>query len=394
MDYTGSTYNGPAIKMGSGTQAAAAYEAAHAVGYRTLGGTCPTVGLAGGYTQGGGHGALTSLYGMSADNVLEWEVVTANGSQIVASPSENADMYFALSGGGGGTYGTVISMTTKMYKDGQTGGASLAFNISSTTPDAYWDAINALQVGVSPIVDSGVVMLYEMSNSSFELLVSAPSHSKAQIATELGYITDHLKRAKIPYALSITSDPTYFDHFVRYYGPLPNGGYQVSHLIGSRLIPSSVVATNSAALTDAYRSITANGDWSIVALALNASHRVAGNSPGANAVLPAWRSALLHAVVYSPWDWSAPPATMVARERVLTTVIQPRLDGLTPGSGTYLNEANFDQADALEAFYGGNLGELTGIKKKYDPLDLFYAPTAVGSDAWTLNGDGRLCRSS
>ncbi len=359
-----------------------------------MGGTCPTVGLAGGYTQGGGHSALSSLYGLSADNVLEWEVVTANGSQIVASPSENEDLYFALSGGGGGTYGIVISMTTKMYLDGQTGGASLAFNTSSTTLDAYWDAINALQVGIAPVVDTGAVVLYEMSNSSFELLMTAPSHSKAQITTELGYITDHLKRAKIPYTLSITSDPTYFDHFVRYYGPLPNGGYQVSHLIGSRLIPRPVVADNSKSLTDAYRSITASGDWSMVAIGLNASHAVAGNSPGANAVLPAWRSALLHTVVYSPWDWSAPPETMVAREELLTTVIQPRLDSLTPGSGTYLNEANFNQSDALEAFYGSNLGRLVGVKRRYDPLDLFYAPTAVESDAWILNADGRLCRPS
>ena len=394
MNYTGSTYKGPAIKMGSGTQAAAAYEAAHSVGYRTMGGTCPTVGLAGGYTQGGGHSALSSLYGLSADNVLEWEVVTANGSHVVASPSENDDLYFALSGGGGGTYATVISMTTKMYLDGQTGGASLAFNISSTTLDAYWDAINTLQVGVSPIVATGAVMVYEMSNSSFELLMTAPSHSKAQVTTELGYIVDHLKQAKIPFTLSITSDPTYFDHFVRYYGPLPNGGYEVSHLIGSRLIPSSVVADNSLSLTDAYRSITASGDWSMVAIGLNASHAVAGNAPGANAVLPAWRSALLHTVVYSPWDWSAAPETMVAREELLSTVIQPRLDALTPGSGTYLNEANFNQTDALDAFYGSNLGRLVSIKKRYDPLDLFYAPTAVGSDAWILNADGRLCRSS
>ncbi len=61
MHYTGTTYKGPAIKMGSGTQAAAAYEAAHSVGYRTMGGTCPTVGLAGGYLTGGPANAHTVL---------------------------------------------------------------------------------------------------------------------------------------------------------------------------------------------------------------------------------------------------------------------------------------------------------------------------------------------
>ena len=80
-----------------------------------LGGTCPTVGIAGGYTQGGGHSALSSLYGLSADNVLEWEVVTANGTQLTATSSSNQDLYWALSGGGGCTYGVVMSMTTKLY---------------------------------------------------------------------------------------------------------------------------------------------------------------------------------------------------------------------------------------------------------------------------------------
>lgn len=63
------------------------------------------MGIAGGYTQGGGHSALTSAYGMGADQALEWEVVTPNGDHLIASPTQNTDLYFALSGGGGSTYG-------------------------------------------------------------------------------------------------------------------------------------------------------------------------------------------------------------------------------------------------------------------------------------------------
>ena len=70
--------------------------------------------------------------------MLEWEVVTANGTHTVASPSQNPDLYWALSGGGGSTYGTVISMTSKMYPESQTGGATLSFNTSSTTLSAFW----------------------------------------------------------------------------------------------------------------------------------------------------------------------------------------------------------------------------------------------------------------
>jgi hypothetical protein len=111
QNYTSPAYSGPAIRLGAGVQAYQAYEAAYAAGYRVTGGTCPTVGLAGGYTQGGGHGALSSSYGLGADNVLEWEVVTPKGELIVTSPQNHSDLHWALSGGGGGTFGVVVSMT-------------------------------------------------------------------------------------------------------------------------------------------------------------------------------------------------------------------------------------------------------------------------------------------
>lgn len=53
--YKSANYNGPAIKLGAGVLAYEAYEVANSHGYRVVGGTCATVGIAGGYSQGGGH---------------------------------------------------------------------------------------------------------------------------------------------------------------------------------------------------------------------------------------------------------------------------------------------------------------------------------------------------
>ncbi|MCJ1439370.1 hypothetical protein MMC27_008762 [Xylographa pallens] len=390
-NYISSTYSGVAMKMGAGTLAAAAYEAAHSINHRVVGGNCPTVGLAGGYNQGGGHSALSSIYGLAADNVLEWEIVTANGTHTVASPSQNIDLFWALSGGGGGTYAVVISMTTKMYPDAQVGGASFSFNTSSTSPSAYWTAINQLQQGLGAVVDTGATFLYEITNSSFLAFMSAPLVSPAQISSLLKYSTDHLEAQSIPYTLSITTDPTYYAHYDRYYGPLPDGIWQVSHLIGSRLIPRTFIQENSSALTAAYQNITASGDFTVVSIALNASNPT--HSVSENSVHPAWRTALLHTLAYSPWDWSAPREVMQAREEVLTAVIEPQLVGLTPDSGTYLNEANFQMRNNQHEFFGPNLQRLREIKKINDPHDLFYGKTAVGNEAWIEDSSGRLCRA-
>lgn len=77
----------------------------------------------------------------------------------------------------------------------------------------------------------------------------------------------------------------------------------------------------------------------------------------------------------------------------VTSHVMPKLDAVTPGSGIYLNEAHVEQTNWQTEFYGKNYGILLGIKKRYDPDSLFYAATAVGSEAWKVDGDGRLCHA-
>jgi FAD/FMN-containing dehydrogenase len=128
LDYTSKYYTGPALRFGAGVSGFEAYEFADQNGLQVVGGFCPTVGIVGGYTQGGGHSSLSSTHGLGADQALVWEVVTVDGKHVIASPTQNADLYGALSGGGGGTYAVVISLTVKAYPDGNIGGANLSFN--------------------------------------------------------------------------------------------------------------------------------------------------------------------------------------------------------------------------------------------------------------------------
>jgi FAD/FMN-containing dehydrogenase len=71
---------------------------------------------AGGFAQTAGHAPFSSSFGLGADNVLEFKVVTADGKYVIANSRSNRNLYNALRGGGGGTFGVVVEATFKAYK--------------------------------------------------------------------------------------------------------------------------------------------------------------------------------------------------------------------------------------------------------------------------------------
>lgn len=88
--------------------------------YLIAGGDCGTVGLAG-YSMGGGEPVLLRYLGLGVDSIIEYEIIIANGSILVANNSHNTDLFWALRGGGGGTFGVVTNITMKVvnYENGK-----------------------------------------------------------------------------------------------------------------------------------------------------------------------------------------------------------------------------------------------------------------------------------
>ncbi|KAA8649457.1 hypothetical protein EYZ11_007756 [Aspergillus tanneri] len=101
--------------VGAGIRLGALYTALDAYNTSFIGGICPTVGLAG-FIGSGGFNMQQRSQGLGVDHVLAAKVVTADGLTVVASPDSHPDLFWAIRGGGGGTYGIVVEFTLSLTK--------------------------------------------------------------------------------------------------------------------------------------------------------------------------------------------------------------------------------------------------------------------------------------
>jgi FAD/FMN-containing dehydrogenase len=100
-------------------------EATQRFGLATTSGGCPSVGIAG-LTLGGGEGRLMEKYGTACDNLLSAEVVTLDGRRVEASQKSNADLFWAIRGGGG-NFGVVTALEYQLHSIGQVVSGALTY---------------------------------------------------------------------------------------------------------------------------------------------------------------------------------------------------------------------------------------------------------------------------
>ncbi|CAH0057485.1 unnamed protein product [Clonostachys solani] len=400
QSYSGSnTYNdyqGPAVRIEPGVIGGDIQMAAQKEGLRVVGGTCGSVAIGGGYTTGGGHSLLSGKYGLSADNVLEWEMMTASGELITATPSQNEDLYWALSGGGAGVFGVIVGVTLKAFPDGIVSGAGISFNISaSPSEDAFWLAVESFHNHLPEWQEQSTTATYSFRVGTFSIQpIVLPDQNEDALRALIGPFLSDLDELEIPYTSRVVAYPTYLDLHATYYGPLPEGQVLAAVVQVSRLLPRSLISS-----TDGKKSLisTLQKIYSLV----GGSLAIVGNgiavpktssAASSNSVNPAWRDSAIHQLIVWPWNWQASLTSNLEAQDTLLNVVLQLLKDLSPGSGTYLNEGNPEQADWKEAFYGENYDRLRSIKARWDSDDLFYAVTGVGSDDWGLDSVGRLCK--
>jgi hypothetical protein len=125
-----------AVTVGAGAIWTQVYDAVTTRGGGYVqGGGCMTVGV-GGLVQSGGFGSFSKAYGLAAGSLLEAEVVTADGQVRIANACTHPDLFWALKGGGGGSFGIVTRLTLRVHPLPERFGA-VNFTVRASSDAAY-----------------------------------------------------------------------------------------------------------------------------------------------------------------------------------------------------------------------------------------------------------------
>ncbi|KFZ14095.1 hypothetical protein V502_06248 [Pseudogymnoascus sp. VKM F-4520 (FW-2644)] len=395
------------ITIGAGTQMLEIDEQASLRNLTIVGGGAGSVGI-GGYLTGGGHSAISLTFGLAADQVVEMEVVTASGNVVTANACQNEDLFWAMRGGGGSTFGVMTSATIKAYPSFKFATVSAMFGAPVSSSDAYYDALTTVFEESPDLGDLGISAYYfdaaNVSGADYGVpvpgmisgfigtfmlpLIDSANTSDSLLTAVNAVVAKAIKGNEDQFLTSVTEKT--FDDFWAYYkdnnGPSTAGG---DGILGSRLLDRKSLTGNRTALKEAL--IVAPGKGILL------GHLVSGKGVhnakipgGSNAVNPAWRSAYVHTVVSSGWD----PLDAAGREKQLdlnTNVYTEALRKIAPDTGAYINEADLYEPSFQKTFWGANYPRLWLIKKILDPLDVFWCSPCVGNEGWEVVDDA-LCR--
>ena len=189
--------------------------------------------------------SLNSWYdGTGVDNVLQFTIVLADGSLVTTNSYQHPDLFWALRGGGGGTYGVVISASYKTYPIFPL--TTVTLSASFTSPDIAQNVSTELIRLLPTISDLGWSAYVTLFNSALNISLVATNASLADTnATFLPFV-QYIDKATGG-LVQLTTTPInsfyelYLDSFVDTDGA---GGNQVE--IASRLLPRSLAATDPA----------------------------------------------------------------------------------------------------------------------------------------------------
>ncbi|CAE6494697.1 unnamed protein product [Rhizoctonia solani] len=369
---------GPAVTIGAAEHWIDVYKAANDHNVTVVGGAARSVGAAGGWIQGGGHSPLGALYGMGVDNVLQFTVVKASGEIVVANVCQNKDLFWALRGGGGSTYGVTLDVTYKTHPPLKSV-VVLAMQVNSTSPQQMVDMTAAFFRALPNITDQGArgYGFWMIPNNSFAAILIHPNSPSIEATNStIQPIFDHASQINGVQVGSIgTIHSTFYEMFTTYIGDV---GIAVPAWLGSRLVSRTSLLQNSEKMAELILA-SPYVSSSVNIVGGGAVNDFDTDSVGLN---PQWRKdALLHWTFSGGWNDETPNELIAQVKQDVTSVTQQlgALGGLDEAA--YFNEADPGEPQWKRAFFGSHYDRLLKIKQQVDPQGVFTCNRCVGSDS-------------
>jgi hypothetical protein len=313
----------------------------------------------------------------------------------VANYYQNQDLYWALRGGGGGTFGVVVSVTLKTFPDPPV----IVQNFSITFPDvtSLWNLSAAYLTILPQVPDNGgsayyyfdpygklhgdgkpfMIALHYFFNQTNVTAINNIFEPLYEIAHTLGQATVANASSSFPRARVIFPQP---------------GGSDVTGsniVIGARMFSRNLVEEEGgpSRLVSALHNITLFYPSIIMGYQV-AGGQVALNAGVVNSSLnPSWRQALGQHIVHVGWSDQTSFSVQQQLQTYLTDIMVPQLAAIDPDMGAYTNEANPNEPEWQSVFWGSNYPGLLEVKNKWDPAGLFRCNRCVGSERWDGTGN-------
>ncbi|KAB8279118.1 hypothetical protein BDV30DRAFT_222328 [Aspergillus minisclerotigenes] len=361
-----------------------------------VGGENADVGVVG-WATGGGHGLATGVYGMGADNIIEATVVTLDGKALKANSCQNQDLFWAIRGGGGGTFGVITSLTVKAYEMPSVTLASInvAANDSVST-ESWYSLVAQMHTQFPKLQDEGLHGYYTMSGSPKSFVVTLLQYNEPNTTSTKRLLEPLLEllnaaNSSATHSLAMKWVPSWYTLLKNV--PM-SGSTGSSHSVtASRLIPRRSLE-NADLLAQVLETVASpNNVPDGVSNPSISGTMTSSRKSVDNALNPAWRETAVHFIASQSWDDTV---SEVVANRVTEDMTYKRgyaLRQLAPDAGAYFNEANFHEPNWQWSLFGSNYPRLQSIKEKYDPNHILWCPNCVGSESWALQDNGTLCRA-
>jgi len=388
------------------------------------GGGCLTVGVVG-LVLGGGFGSFSKAHGTAGSNLIEAEVVTADGEVRIANACTNPDLFWALKGGGGG-FGIVTRVTLRTHDLPVSLGVVFAA-IKAASDDAYRRLVGkAIEFYAQALFNPhwGEQLVFAPGGVlSISMLFQGLDQRKADATWRpfFDWVEAAGQDFTIVMAPKIIAAPAShfwdpaalktFSGFVisddRPGAPKDNVFYtgdagqvgRVWHAYQSAWLPQSLLADGQRGrLADAL--VAAARHWRVE---LHCNKGLAGGTAEAIAAAkgtpmnPAVADAFALAIcgaggppAYPGVPGHEPNDAAARRDVAGVTAAMGELRKLTPRVGSYVWETDFFQPNWRDAFWGENYARLRVVKGKYDPDGLFFLHHGVGSEDWSADGFTRM----